>query len=100
LGALLLFDVTNRDSFLSVQRYMSEIRQNAEPDCVILLVANKIDLVNDDLSNRKVTNEEAKRFAQENKLYYIETSALSNYKVTEAFESLLECNYIKYYYYI
>jgi hypothetical protein len=40
--------------------------------------------------DRQVSQEEAKRYAKENKLHFIETSAFSNYKVTEAFENLVE----------
>ena len=68
---------------------MTDIRQIAEPDCVILLVGNKNDLQD----QRQVEMDEAKRFATENKMYFIETSALTKYKVTEAFEQLFECKF-------
>ena len=40
---------------------------------------------------RQVPINEAKAYADEHKLTYIETSALSNTSVTEAFENLVEC---------
>lgn len=85
-----MFDVTRRETFLAVQRILSDLRQSAEPDCVVYLVGNKIDLLENNENKRAVSLEEAKIYASENRLCYIETSALSNYKVTEAFESLLE----------
>jgi hypothetical protein len=53
-----------------------------------------MDLVLNGESARQVTSEEAKAFANENQLYYIETSAYSDFKVTEAFEGLIESNNI------
>lgn len=91
MGALLVYDVTRKDTFLAVQRFLYELRQNAEPDCVIYLVGNKVDLTDTNPVTRQVTQEEAKAYANENRLYFTETSALSNYKVSEAFENLLDC---------
>jgi Rab family protein len=90
LGALLVFDLTRRESFNVVQKFISDIRQFAEPDCVIFLVGNKLDLVQTNPSARQVSSEEAKSLASENELAYLETSAFSNFKVTEAFERLTE----------
>ena len=66
------------------------MRENSEPDIIIYLVGNKVDLAERNSMERQVSQEEAKRFAKENKLHFIETSAFSNYKVNEAFENLLE----------
>ncbi len=73
-----------------MQRFLYELRQLAEPDCVGYLVGNKTDLVENNPSSRQVQQNEAKSFADENKLTYIETSALSSSSVTEAFERLVE----------
>ena len=89
VGALLVYDVTKKSSFLNVQKWLFELRQYAEPDCSILLVGNKVDLVDKNMQQREVFNEEVKPFIEENKLLYYETSALSNEKVNEAFEELL-----------
>ena len=64
--------------------------QNPEPDSIILLLGNKLDLVEKNNKKREVSYEEAKYFSEENKLLFIETSALTNYKVNEAFEDLLQ----------
>jgi hypothetical protein len=52
-----------------------------------------MDLVLNNECPRQVTSEEAKGIANENQIFYIETSAYSDYKVTEAFESLVESIY-------
>jgi GTPase SAR1 family protein len=85
-----VFDLTRRQTFEVVQRFLLELRQYAEPDCVGFLVGNKTDLIETNPSSRQVQQSEAKNFAEENKLIYIETSALSSNSVTEAFESLVE----------
>lgn len=82
--------MTRKETFVILQKFLTDIRQFAEPDCVIFLIGNKLDLVQGNENLRQVSSEEAKTFANENQLYYMETSACSNYKVTEAFETLIE----------
>ena len=55
-----------------------------------MLIGNKLDLVNTNKSRRQVSFEEAKLFSEENKLVFFETSALSNLKVSECFEDLIQ----------
>jgi GTPase SAR1 family protein len=86
----LVYDITLKDSFLNTQRWLGELKQFAEPDCIIMLVGNKLDLVNTNKSRRQVTFEEANLFAKENKLIFFETSALSNLRVNECFEDLIQ----------
>ena len=55
-----------------------------------MLVGNKYDIIERNNRKREVTYEEAKTFAEENKLLFYETSALSSYRVNECFEDLLQ----------
>ena len=84
-GILLLFDVTKKSSFIACKNYLEEVRNNSDRQCVIYLVGNKIDLENE----REITKEEAENFARIENIKYIETSAVKNMKVNEAFTSLL-----------
>ena len=84
-GILLLFDVTKRSSFIACKNYLEEVRINSDKNCVIYLIGNKIDLSDE----RQITKDEAELFAQKEKIEYIETSAVKNMKVNEAFTSLL-----------
>lgn len=61
-GALLVYDITNRESFSALANWLSDARTLASPNIVILLVGNKKDLDGE----REVTFLEASRFAQEN----------------------------------
>ena len=84
-GILLLFDVTKRSSFLACKNYLEEVRTNSDKKCVVYLVGNKIDLIN----NREISTEEAENFAKKENIKYIETSAVKNMNVTDVFTSLL-----------
>ena len=88
-GILLLFDVTKKSSFMACKNYLEEVRINSDKKCVIYLVGNKIDLANE----REITKEEAENFAKKENIKYIETSAVKNMKVNEAFTSLLNSIY-------
>lgn len=82
--------MTKKSTFVNVQKWLLELRQFAEPDCTIVLVGNKVDLVNKNQSQREITHEEVKTFAHDNNLLFYETSALSNENVNQAFENLLQ----------
>ncbi len=84
-GALLAYDVTSRESFNALGNWLTDARTLASPSIVILLVGNKKDLDGE----REVTFLEASRFAQENDLIFLETSAKTGEAVEEAF---LKCS--------
>ena len=90
VGALLVYDVTNEKSFQAVKRWMEELRDHAEPDIVIMLVGNKIDLCDRNPEARKIPREAGEKFAKEHGLMFEETSAITVVKVKEAFEELLQ----------
>jgi len=85
VGALLVYDITKRSSYENVPRWLKELREHADDQIVIMLVGNKRDLRN----NREVTTDEAKQFAEENNLFFIETSALDSTNVETAFKRIL-----------
>jgi len=47
IGALLVYDVTNRTSFENLVRWIEEMKENAYSKMAIILVGNKIDLENE-----------------------------------------------------
>ena len=55
IGALLVYDVTNLKTFTSAKKWIQELKSKAEPDIVIMLVGNKIDLVDKSPEKREVT---------------------------------------------
>jgi len=80
-GALLVYDITSRETYNALTNWLTDARTLASANIVILLVGNKKDLEAD----REVTFMEASRFAQENDLIFVETSALTGENVEEAF---------------
>ncbi|KAJ0444504.1 putative small GTP-binding protein [Helianthus annuus] len=86
LGAMLLYDITKRDSFDHVARWVEELRAHADNSIVIALIGNKVDLED----KRAVPSEDAVEFAENQGLYFFETSALTGDNVEAAFFKLLE----------
>ncbi|KAK3036073.1 hypothetical protein RJ639_029826, partial [Escallonia herrerae] len=86
LGAMLVYDITKRQTFDHVARWVEELRAHADNTIVITLIGNKADLV--DL--RVVPTEDAVEFAEDQGLYFFETSALTGDNVEAAFFNLLD----------
>ncbi|EME47885.1 hypothetical protein DOTSEDRAFT_69721 [Dothistroma septosporum NZE10] len=95
-GALLVFDITRRQTFASVTSWLQDLRQIAEDDIVVVLVGNKCDLassstLSDEPNRRQVTREEAEGWCKQNKvMQYVETSAKSGENVERAFLEVAE----------
>ena len=97
-GALLVFDITRKNTFLSVTSWLNDLRQIAEEGIVVVLVGNKSDLAstptvsNDPGGNkRQVTKEEAEEWCRANGvMQYVETSAKSGDGVLRAFLEVSE----------
>ena len=82
-GAVVIFDVTNRETFKRATKWFHELNEFAEGNPKIILVGNKIDL-----PNRVVTNEEATALANKYNCNFLEVSALLGTNVNEIFNSL------------
>lgn len=85
VGALLVYDISKHATYVNVTRWLKELRDHADSNIVIMLVGNKSDLKH----LRAVPTEEAKTFAAENGLSFIETSALDASNVESAFQTIL-----------
>jgi GTPase SAR1 family protein len=70
-GALLVYDITRRDSFLHLTRWLEEAKQNGNPSMTIMLIGNK----SDQEQRRAVSTKEGEEFALKNGLVFLETSA-------------------------
>ncbi|VDD96273.1 unnamed protein product [Enterobius vermicularis] len=81
---LLIYDVTNRESFVHVRDWLARIQEYAKKTALITLVGNKIDLHNE----RKVKYEEAKHLAESYNIPFIETSAKTGHNVQETFHEV------------
>merc|ERR1719203_2252693 len=90
VGALLVYDTTKQSTFQNCTKWMEELRQHAEPDIVIMLVGNKVDLCEEDSSQRQVYYDAAAEFARQHGLFFSEASAVSGTNVKHIFEHLLQ----------
>ncbi|EAL71969.1 hypothetical protein ACTFIW_009430 [Dictyostelium discoideum] len=85
VGALLVYDIAKQATYKSVERWILELRENADRNIEIMLVGNKSDLRH----LREVSTDEAKEFSEKHKLTFIETSALDSSNVELAFQNIL-----------
>ncbi|CCX07195.1 P-loop containing nucleoside triphosphate hydrolase protein [Pyronema domesticum] len=88
-GALLVYDITRRETFEHAKDWLDELRGTVESDeqIAIILVGNKTDLE----AKRQVTKEEAEQWAVDNKISAaVETSAKTGDQVEEAFLKVAE----------
>ncbi len=84
-GAIVVYDITNRDTFNRLDKLINEIKEELD-DVYIAIVGNKLDL-NDD---RVVTSEEANKYAISKGAVYFEVSALTGQDVDKLFSYFLE----------
>jgi len=85
IGALLAYDITKQQTFDHVEKWLDELRIHADQNILVMLVGNKSDLS----SLRAVPVEVAREFAQQEGLFFLETSALDSSNVESAFIGLL-----------
>ena len=87
-GVVIVFDVTNLETFENLKYWISSIKSNlGEKNIIIpiIIIGNKIDM-ND---MRDINKEEADKFAKENDYKYFEASAKTGEGVDEAFREIV-----------
>lgn len=85
-GALLVYDITDRGSFESLDGWHRELRRRCDANLVVLCVGSKADLEEE----RQVSSDELLQFAEERRLASLEASAKSGANVHEAFRRVLQ----------
>ena len=84
-GFILVYSIDNKDSFESTKtRYDRIMKLKANQKVSIVVVGNKCDLE----EKRQVTREEVESYCNENKIYFLEASALKTINIKEAFLSV------------
>ncbi|XP_050962234.1 RAB3D, member RAS oncogene family, b isoform X1 [Labeo rohita] len=86
MGFLLMYDITNQDSFNAVQDWATQIKTYSWDNAQVILVANKCDLEDD----RLVPTEDGQRLAHELGFQFFEASAKDNINVKQVFECLVD----------
>ena len=84
-GIIILYDITNKKSFLSIQNWINLIKEvNNEMPYVI--AGNKCDLKNE----REVEEEEAIKFSRDNNIEFMETSAKLDINIVECINKFVQ----------
>ncbi len=81
VGVLLVYDISSRDTYNALQSWLADARALANENCAMCVVGNKCDLKD----QREISFSEASRFAQENGLLFLETSAATGDGVDDVF---------------
>ena len=85
-GIIVIYDVTNIKSYENVKTWISQIRESASANVIVYIVGNKIDKKEE----RKVSEEDGKKLADEYGFPFVETSAKDGININETFEDLVE----------
>jgi len=81
-GIILLYDLSDINSFNSLNKWLKEIRNFAPKNAVVIIVGNKVDL------DRKVSHDDAITFANKENISYLEVSAKNGINIELIFEKL------------
>lgn len=82
--AIIVYDITNRQSFLNTGKWIEDVRAERENDVVIMLVGNKTDLA----EKRMVSIEEGEQAAKNFDVMFVETSAKAGYNIKALFRKV------------
>eukprot|EP00906_Rhabdomonas_costata_P025405 RCo036325 len=82
--AVIVFDITNRQSFESVDKWLDDVRAERGNDVILMLVGNKTDLSD----KREVTIEEGEQKAKQCNVMFIETSAKVGFNIKALFRKV------------
>eukprot|EP00250_Pteridium_aquilinum_P019882 c2461_g1_i1 orf=130-798(-) len=85
VGALVVYDISRRQSFDEISRWLEELRVHSDMSVVAMLVGNKCDLEH----LREVSVEEGRSLAEAETMYFMETSALDATNVTKVFQTVV-----------
>nr|Q40193.1 RecName: Full=Ras-related protein Rab11C [Lotus japonicus]CAA98179.1 RAB11C [Lotus japonicus] len=85
VGALLVYDITKRQTFDNVQRWLRELRDHADSNIVIMMAGNKSDLNH----LRAVSEDDGGALSEKEGLSFLETSALEATNIEKAFQTIL-----------
>lgn len=96
-GVVIVFDLTNRDSFMNIKDWLAEARNGIDDSTEILVFGNKADLQN----QRQVSEKEIKEFTANTGIEIIECSAKAGIGIEDGFvrmtKRLMESMWLNYF---
>lgn len=85
IAALLVYDVTNKDSFLALETWNQQIKDNADENIVVMLIGNKVDK-----PDKVISSEMGSEYAREKGWGFLEVSAKEDINVKSSFSTLVQ----------
>ncbi|MHA2342081.1 MAG: Rab family GTPase [Candidatus Hodarchaeales archaeon] len=82
-AAVIVYDITDEETFKGAKTWTSEIQKNSE-NCLIVLVGNKVDLI----EKRRVNVDDVRDYARDNNIIYMESSAKTGLNVEQIFTNI------------
>jgi len=89
--AIIVYDITDRNSFEKVEDWIRDVRNLAPPDCILVLFGNKVDLE----GNRAIQKSQGQDLADRHGLLFFETSAATGQNVAQAFNECVTAVYTR-----
>jgi len=89
IAALIVYDITQNDSFNNAKEWVKEIKEKGKENCIIVLVGNKCDL-----PGRMIDYDFAKEYASKSRIFFIESSAKNDIYIQNIFH-IITSNYDK-----
>lgn len=86
-AAFIVFDLTNRNSFDSLDKWVDELKMYIK-NVPMAIVGNKLDLTIENETGRRIKFEEGEKYSKERNMSYFETSAKSAENVDKVFNEL------------
>ena len=90
-GAFIVYDITRKNSFESVEKWVSDVTAVADKNVTIVLIGNKSDLED----QRQVTKDQGEEKSSKLEIAFLETSAFSGENLDKAFEMMINEVYKK-----
>ena len=91
-GAFVVYDITRKDTFISVERWVHDLKTAGDQKLTVILIGNKSDLEN----QREILKEQGEEKAKSFGCAFLETSALSGNNIEKAFEMMIKEIFNKY----
>ena len=85
-GSFVVYDISKKETFDNVDKWIGELKNNGDPDVCILLIGNKCDLEDE----RQVTQDDALKKAELFEIAYLETSAMQAVNIEKAFDTMIQ----------
>jgi GTPase SAR1 family protein len=84
VGAFLVYDCTKKETFEAIESWFQEISNNVDTRVIIMLLGNKCDL-----PNREVTYNQAMEYARSRNFGFLEVSAKTGFNIKSSFHCLV-----------